>query len=248
MGVIAEKKSVVCNDPRDYTMMIYGLPGVGKSTLCASIPDSYFMAFEAGHKSLSVYKSPVDKPAFETWDEFRDVALAFMNNKHSFRTIIFDTITSAYEMAAQWICTKNKVDSLADLGYGKGWKMARDALNKPLIALQKAGYGLVFICHEEIKSTFITGDERTIFQPDWGGNQCKRIIYPMVDMIGYMYVAKGQVGTEMKDVHYMTFTPEPHLVAKDRSGRLLGVNHLVEPKDAGWSVIEEHFNRQETEQ
>jgi len=248
MGVIAKERSLVHTSLADYTFMVYGLPKVGKSTFCASIPDAYFLAFEAGLKALSVYKSPTDKDCFGSYEEFVDVAKSLAQTSHGYKTIVFDTVTAAYELAVTHVCKKNNVSSLADLEYGRGWAMARDALRRPILGLQRAGLRLVFICHEEIKSTFVFNNEVTVYQPEWNGKQCKQIVYPMVDMIGYMYLKNARRGNEMVNARHLTFTQTPHLVAGDRTGKLEGVEHVIEPKESGWAIIENYFNRQETEQ
>jgi hypothetical protein len=181
---LPETKSTPVTDLREYTFLVYGVPKVGKSTFCSKFEDAIFIATEQGHKFLEVYKVDPSK-----WSDIVEVARELYKQKDNkkFKTVIFDTADIAYKMCEQYICEKNNIEHLSDLGFGKGYNFVRDEFMRIITALSQAGYGLVFISHSETRDVDEGGIKRSFTDTTLSGS-AKKVIPGLCDFIFYCHV------------------------------------------------------------
>ena len=71
--------------------------------------------------------------------------------KEKYSNIIIDTADLAYDMAETHVCNVHGVDTIGDIGYGKGYKEAGKNFEGMLNSIIKMGYGLILISHSEDK-------------------------------------------------------------------------------------------------
>ena len=90
----------------------------------------------------------------ETLKELKDPAV-----QAKFSTIIIDTADIAYDLCEKYICQNAKrsdggfgVDSIGDIGFGKGYTMVAKEFDESLRAIVQMNYGLVIISHAVDKS------------------------------------------------------------------------------------------------
>ena len=64
--------------------------------------------------------------SINSWGEFRKLLRQLKDEKvkAKFETIILDTVDIAYDYCERYICANAGVDSIGDIPYGKGYKMA----------------------------------------------------------------------------------------------------------------------------
>jgi hypothetical protein len=153
-----QKKST---NPFDYTILIYGDPKIGKSEACSRIPDALFIQTEPGIKNLEVFTTPL----IETWEEFLDVAKDMSEGKHSFKTIVVDTLDGMYQLCARYICKQNGWKHESELDYGRGYTRVKLELMRVLNKLAGLPTGLVLVGHakeKEVKTRTGTFDRITL--------------------------------------------------------------------------------------
>jgi len=124
------------------TIIIHGVPKVGKSTFGSKFPNPLFLATEPGLGALEVYQVPVP-----SWAVMLEALGEIAKGQHAFKTIVIDTIDNAQKMCEEHMMKKYKVEHPADLPYGKGFAAVNNELMRVLTKLAQMPYGLVLISH-----------------------------------------------------------------------------------------------------
>lgn len=136
-------------------ILIYGVPGVGKSTFAAAMPDAIFLDAEGGTSRLDVARFP--RP--ESWADVLAALEELRAQPHEFRTVVLDTLDAIVALAEREVCGKARVDHIDDVGggFGKGASAVRDLLRTMLARLEALYYGrgmnVVLVGHATV-STF----------------------------------------------------------------------------------------------
>jgi hypothetical protein len=105
--------------------------------------------------------------------------------KEKFETIILDTADIAYDYCERYICANAGVDTVADIGYGKGYTMVANEFDTCLRSIVQMDYGLVLISHSVDKTfTDEQGREYNQIVPTLG-NKPRNIVSRLCDIIGY---------------------------------------------------------------
>ncbi|RLE37773.1 hypothetical protein DRJ17_05860 [Candidatus Woesearchaeota archaeon] len=105
--------------PRD---LIFGVAGIGKSTLASLMPAPVFLATEDGLSGL---------PGVDHWEvrSYRDAveAITALHEDHPFRTLVFDTVSAFEPMLHRRLLELWGVDSIDKVGASGGgyykWRM-----------------------------------------------------------------------------------------------------------------------------
>ena len=124
---------------------IYGLEGLGKSTLAAQAPDALFFDIENGTHFLDVKRT---SPA--TWEELIAGIHEVAATPGLCKTVVIDTLDKAETMCATYICKKYNVAGIESFGYGKGYVYLAEEFAKLLSALDgviAAGINVIVIAH-----------------------------------------------------------------------------------------------------
>lgn len=184
--------------------LIYGQPGLGKSTLSVSMPKPVLIDCDNGIHRIR----PEHRPPFLPVSSYQEVldVLASPEIKE-FDTIIFDTGGKLLDYMAAWIIQSDpkkgrKDGQLTMQGYGVR-KYEFINLLKRLMTMKKH---VVFVAHEKEEKD---GDTRYI-RPEMGGSSGADLIKEL-DLVGYME-AVGRKRT-------VSFTPSEKYYAKN-SARL----------------------------
>ena len=189
----------VSRDLRGYSVFFYGEPKSGKTTTAAHFPEALLLAFEKGYNAIpGIMAQPINN-----WAEFKQTLreLKKPEVKEKFSTIIIDTADIAYDYATKYICDNAKrpdggygVDSISDIGYGKGYGMVSQEFDDSLRSIVQMDYGLVLISHATDK-TFKneSGEEYNQIVPTLD-KRATNIVSRMADIIGYSRVVSTDQG------------------------------------------------------
>ena len=90
--------------------------------------------------------------AIKTFAEFAEVIEALKNEKHTYKTVIIDLIDDIETMLTIHICEAAKVESLADIPFGKGYAKFNAVWKKLMIELTQMEMNVIFISHSIEKS------------------------------------------------------------------------------------------------
>ena len=173
----------VSRDMRGYSVFMYGGWKTGKTTTAVKFPKHFLLAFEKGYSAIpGAMALPIN-----AWSEFKQVLRQLKTDeaKGKFETIIVDTADIAYDYCSKYICSNNGVDTIADIGYGKGYGLVEKEFDDSLRQIVQMGYGLVVISHETDK-TFKNenGTEFNKIVPTLD-KRANNVLARMCDIIGY---------------------------------------------------------------
>ena len=90
--------------------------------------------------------------AIKTFAEFAEVIEALKTEKHTYKTVIIDLIDDIETMLTIHICEAAKVESLADIPFGKGYAKFNAVWKKLMIELTQMNMNVIFISHSIEKS------------------------------------------------------------------------------------------------
>lgn len=145
-------KRSVSGPPR---IVIYGVPGIGKTTFAASAPSPIFIPIEDGFGSLDVPTFP--KPA--SYGEVLDCLGALIEGQHDYQTVVLDSLDKLEPMLWQHVTETvphekgHRVTSIEDYGFGKGYMHAARQWRELLAcfdAIRDRGMAVVLIAHSTI--------------------------------------------------------------------------------------------------
>jgi len=119
--------------PSAYKIALYGVEGIGKSTLASKFPDPVFIDTEDSTKTMDVAR--FDKPT--SWTMLLDEVDYVIKNPSCCRTLVIDTADWAEQLCIAELCDKNNWASLESPGYGKGYQYSAEAFGKLLNKLSE---------------------------------------------------------------------------------------------------------------
>ena len=125
--------------------VIYGVEGVGKTSLAAQLPAPLFLDMEEGTTQLDVARAQID-----TADELRNALTALAADAQGFQSIIIDSADWAERIACEALLKKSGKRSIEDFGFGKGFVMLAEEMARLLTAcdtLVHRGLHVVWIAH-----------------------------------------------------------------------------------------------------
>lgn len=194
----------VSRDLCGYTVLLYGAPKTGKTTIASQFPQALLLAFETGYLAIpGILAQPINK-----WSEFKQVLKQLREEQahQKFKNIIIDTADIAYDLCEKYICSQHGVDAINEIPYGQGWTKAAKELDEALRSIPQMGYGLVLISHSQDKTfTDEVGREYNQIVPTLG-NKPRLIVDRMSDIIGYAHPVQEDDGTTHTTL-YMRGTP-----------------------------------------
>lgn len=158
--------------------LIYGQPGLGKSTLALSTPDPVMLDFDGGVKRVNgAHKCPTLQ--VNNWDM---VIEAMKEDLSQFKTIIIDTAGKMLDFMSAYIIKNDpkmgkRDGSLSLQGYGVRKAMFINFLSQ----CSMMGKHLIFVAHEREEKD----GETRIVRPEIGGSSAGDLIKEL-DLVGYM--------------------------------------------------------------
>lgn len=148
------KPHQVSRDLRGYSVLFYGAPKTGKTTISSHFPGALLCAFEKGYNALAdVYAQPIN-----SWADFKKVVNQLKQPAvaEKFQTVVVDTGDIAYDMCVKYICSRESTadktyETIGDIPYGKGYTLAMQEYDEQFRKILQMNYGLVIISHDKDK-------------------------------------------------------------------------------------------------
>ena len=112
---------------KPYKVVIYGPEGIGKSTFAAQFPGPLFIDTEGSTARMDVARLP--QPT--SWAHMAEMVRFVIENKPC-QTLIIDTADWAEQLCKEYVIQSGgeKIKSIEDFGYGKGYTMLMEQFGR----------------------------------------------------------------------------------------------------------------------
>ena len=209
--------------------LVYGQPGLGKSTLALSTPNPVLFDFDGGIQRVNgAFQCPTLQ--VQNWNEVLQALQELETQSNDFMTIVIDTAGKMLDYMSTYIIQQDnrlgkRDGSLTLQGFGARKIMFINFLKR----VSMMGKHVIFVAHEREEKD---GDIR-IVRPEIGGSSAGDLIKEL-DLVGYMQ-AIGNKRT-------ISWTPQEKFYAKntcnlppmqeipviiDAQGKIIGHNDFM---------------------
>lgn len=175
------KKPSELEAKKTITMLVYGQPGVGKTTLGCSAPDAVLFDYDGGVQRINgAHRVPTVQ--VKSWEDTNTALQEITREMPEVKTIVIDTVGKMLDYMSDYIIRNNsrmkKSDGTLSLqGYGLRKQMFIDFIKQTSIL----GKNIIFVAHEKEEKR---GDD-TVKRPDIGGSSANDLVKEL-DLVGYM--------------------------------------------------------------
>ncbi len=128
-------------------VVLYGVEGIGKSSLAAEFPHPIFIDTEGSTTELDVNRLP--RPT--SWEMLKQ-QVAWVKNQ-DFKTLVIDTIDWAERLCNEHVCASHNKNGIEAFGYGAGYTFASEEMGRFLNLLSdltETDINVVLIAHAQI--------------------------------------------------------------------------------------------------
>lgn len=140
--------------PAAWKMLVYGVPGVGKSSFAAFAPSPIFLDLENGLGRIDCVKTP---HRLQTLDEVMDWLRWFVR-AGEYKTVVIDTIDElerllATKVVEEWNRNNAKVKTVSDIPYGRGGDLLVNEWRQFMQIFEyiySVGKNVLLIGHEQV--------------------------------------------------------------------------------------------------
>lgn len=200
MSVFKKPSELVYNST--IKALVYGQPGLGKSTLALSTPNPVLFDFDGGVQRVNgAFQCPT--LPVSSWDEVIVGLNELEKEPNDFKTIVIDTAGKMLDFMSSYIIKQDpkmamRDGSLSLKGYGARKVMFVNFLKR----VSMMGKHVIFVAHEREEKD----GEIRIVRPEIGGSSQGDLIKEL-DLVGYMQA----IGSERT----ISWTPQEKFYAKN---------------------------------
>jgi hypothetical protein len=130
---------------------IYGIEGIGKTTLATQFPAPLVLDTEDGTNHIDVARASI-----HDWKSLTLALTELAVNAQGFKTIVIDSADWAEKLLIEWLLKTSGKKSIEDFGFGKGYTMVAEHWTRFLAScdvLIGQGINVVFVAHSTVKRT-----------------------------------------------------------------------------------------------
>lgn len=137
--------------PKGLRVIIYGVAGVGKTTLAAKLPNALFLDYEGGTHGIEVDKLAADDLP-KSYDGMKGLVAELRRDRQGYERLVIDTADRFEQTLSAALAKKRKVeDVFAANDYGRtvaAHKAGMASVLDALTELAKSGMDVVVLAHE----------------------------------------------------------------------------------------------------
>lgn len=200
MGIIKRPSELSVKDT--LSVLIYGQPGIGKTTFGVSAPTAVLFDYDGGVQRINgAHQVPTLQPT--SWEDTSLALQEIQNEMPEIKTIVIDTVGKMLDYMSAYIIKNDPKMAMRDGSLSlKGYGVRKTMFVNFIKQLAIMGKNVVFIAHEREERR----GEETFKRPEIGGSSANDLIKEL-DLVGYMYA----VGKE----RIITFDPAEYYYAKN---------------------------------
>ena len=141
-------------------VLIYGTPGIGKTTLASEFPSPVFLQLEDGTPGDVVINGWSKTDLANGFVDVMDALQALYDSEHDFGTIVIDSVTEMQRLIFAETCLRGDdkgtaKNNIEDFGYGKGYVYAQRIASEFLDGLnalrRDRGMAVVLLAHSTVE-------------------------------------------------------------------------------------------------
>lgn len=200
MGLI--KKPSELSVKATLSVLIYGQPGIGKTTLGVSAPDAVLFDYDGGVQRINgAHQVATLQPT--SWEDTNAALKEIAEEMPEVQTIVIDTVGKMLDYMSAYIIRNDAKMAMRDGSLSlKGYGVRKQMFVNFIKQLALMGKNVIFIAHEREERR----GEETFKRPEIGGSSANDLIKEL-DLVGYMYA----IGKE----RVITFDPAEYYYAKN---------------------------------
>lgn len=200
MGLI--KKPSELDIKKTLSVLVYGQPGIGKTTIGCSAPNAILFDYDGGVQRINgAHQVPTVQ--VRSWDDTNAAIKEIETDYPEVETIVIDTVGKMLDFMSAYIIIQDSKMSMRDGSLSlKGYGVRKTMFVNFIKQLGIMGKNVIFIAHEKEERR---GDE-TVKRPEIGGSSANDLVKEL-DLVGYMQ-AIGKDRT-------ITFDPNESYYAKN---------------------------------
>lgn len=212
MSIIKKPAEIVGKET--IAALIYGQPGMGKSTLACSAPLPVLFDFDGGCVRIRD-EHQVPTVQIENWDQAQEALRELESVRGEFKTVIVDTLSKMIDCIVVSICgtAQPKINQ---------WGMVNAKFKAFLRGVQGLGMNLVFVAQRDVEKD----GEVTRYVPQVRASNYKDIVCDL-DVMGYMEM----VNEKGREVRCITFNPSSRSEGKNTAD--FAPSYIIEELPAG---------------
>lgn len=157
------------SDKEDYQHcgLIFGRPGIGKSTFLSTYPDVLLLSTERITAGLRCKDYQWRMGGVTSWSIFLEaVEMLCSRGGQDIKVVGIDTFDALHEQCARHICQELNITHASDDSYGRAWSFIKMEFSSQIRKLLASGKGVVFTSHaKEREITTASGSKFVRIQP-----------------------------------------------------------------------------------
>ena len=200
MGMIKRPSELSVKDT--LSVLIYGQPGIGKTTFGVSAPDAVLFDYDGGVQRINgAHQVPTLQPT--SWEDTNEALMEIQNEMPEIKKIVIDTVGKMLDYMSAYIIKSDPKMAMRDGSLSlKGYGVRKQMFVNFIKQLSLMGKNVIFIAHEREDKR----NETIIKRPEIGGSSQGDLIKEL-DLVGYMSAyGKDRV---------ITFDPHEEYYAKN---------------------------------
>lgn len=163
------------------SVLIYGQPGIGKTTFGVSAPDAVLFDYDGGVQRINgAHQVPTLQPT--NWEDTNAALKEIAEEMPEVKTIVIDTVGKMLDFMSAYIIKNDPKMGMRDGSLSlKGYGVRKTMFVNFIKSLALMGKNVVFIAHEKEDKR----NETIIKRPEIGGSSQGDLIKEL-DLVGYM--------------------------------------------------------------
>lgn len=148
MSLATVRRGAAIKPPK---IVIYGTPGIGKTTFAAGAPNPIFLQTEDG---LGLIDAARFGDVARTYQDVLDAITVLLEEPHDFQSLVVDSLDQLEPLIWDHVCQREGKKNIEAFGYGRGYQFAADELRvflSGLDAIRDRGMTVVVVAHSEIR-------------------------------------------------------------------------------------------------